>query len=126
MNIVQTERAPKAVGPYSQAVVHGDLIFCAGQIALDPTTGELVGGNTREQTDRVLRNLAAVLEAAGSDLAHVVKTTVFLSDISDFAEMNAVYAAAFGAHRPARSTVPVGALPRGARVEIECVAVRRT
>lgn len=126
MNIVQTERAPKAVGPYSQAVVHGDLIFCAGQIALDPTTGELVGGNTREQTDRVLRNLAAVLEAAGSDLAHVVKTTVFLSDISDFAEMNAVYAAAFGAHRPARSTVPVGALPRGARVEIECVAVRKT
>lgn len=126
MNIVQTERAPKAVGPYSQAVVHGDLIFCAGQIALDPATGELVGGNTREQTDRVLRNLAAVLEAAGSDLAHVVKTTVFLSDISDFAEMNAVYAAAFGAHRPARSTVPVGALPRGARVEIECVAVRKT
>lgn len=126
MNIVQTERAPKAVGPYSQAVVHGDLIFCAGQIALDPATGELVGGNTREQTDRVLRNLAAVLEAAGSDLAHVVKTTVFLSDISDFADMNAVYAAAFGAHRPARSTVPVGALPRGARVEIECVAVRRT
>lgn len=126
MNIVQTERAPKAVGPYSQAVVHGDLVFCAGQIALDPATGELVGGNTREQTDRVLRNLAAVLEAAGSDLAHVVKTTVFLSDISDFAEMNAVYAAAFGAHRPARSTVPVGALPRGARVEIECVAVRRT
>lgn len=126
MNIVQTERAPKAVGPYSQAVVHGDLIFCAGQIALDPATGELVGGNTREQTDRVLRNLAAVLEAAGSDLDHVVKTTVFLSDISDFAEMNAVYAAAFGAHRPARSTVPVGALPRGARVEIECVAVRKT
>lgn len=123
---VSTEKAPKAIGPYSQAIVTGDLIFTAGQVALDPTTGELVGGGEiKLQTARVLDNLAAVLEAAGSGLDRVVKCTVFLADFAEFAAMNEVYAQRFGQHRPARSTVGTTALPRGARVEIECVAVRR-
>lgn len=121
---IHSEDAPKAVGPYSQAMVAGDMVFCAGQLPLDPATGSLVEGDIAVQTGRVLDNLAAVLAAAGSDLAHVVKTTVFLADISDFAAMNEAYALRFGDHRPARSTFQVAALPRGARVEIECVAVR--
>lgn len=121
---IHSEDAPKAAGPYSQAIVAGDLVFCAGQIPLDPATGALVEGDIAVQTGRVLDNLAAVLAAAGSDLAHVVKTTVFLADIGDFAAMNEAYALRFGTHRPARSTFQVAALPRGARVEIECVAVR--
>ncbi len=125
LRAVTTEGAPKAIGPYSQAIVSGDLIFCAGQIALDPKTGELVSGDIREQTRRALDNLAAVLAAAGSGLDLVTKTTVFLSDLAEFGAMNEVYAERFGGHRPARSTVPVGALPRGSRVEIECIAVRR-
>lgn len=119
-----SEDAPKAVGPYSQAIVAGDLVFCSGQIPLDPVTGALAQGDIAVQTGRVLDNLAAVLAAAGSDLAHVVKTTVFLADINDFTAMNEAYALRFGTHRPARSTFQVAALPRGARVEIECVAVR--
>lgn len=119
-----SEDAPKAVGPYSQAIVAGDLVFCSGQIPLDPATGALAQGDIAVQTGRVLDNLAAVLAAAGSDLAHVVKTTVFLADINDFTAMNEAYALRFGTHRPARSTFQVAALPRGARVEIECVAVR--
>jgi 2-iminobutanoate/2-iminopropanoate deaminase len=120
-----SEDAPKAVGPYSQAIVAGDLVFCSGQIPMDPATGQLVEGDIAVQTGRVLDNLAAVLSAAGSGLAHVVKTTVFLADINDFNAMNEAYALKFGQHRPARSTFQVGKLPRGARIEIECVAVRR-
>jgi 2-iminobutanoate/2-iminopropanoate deaminase len=121
---IHSEDAPRAQGPYSQAIVAGDLVFCAGQIPLDPATGALVEGDIAVQTGRVLDNLAAVLAAAGSDLAHIAKTTVFLADINDFAAMNEAYALRFGAHRPARSTFQVAALPRGARIEIECVAVR--
>ncbi len=125
LRAVSTEKAPKAIGPYSQAIVAGDLVFCAGQVALDPRTGEIVSGDIREQTRRALDNLAAVLEAAGSGLDRVTKTTVFLADLAEFAAMNEAYAERFGSHRPARSTVPVGALPRGSRVEIECIALRR-
>ncbi len=120
-----TEDAPKAVGPYSQAIVAGDLVFCAGQIPLDPATGQVVEGDIAVQTGRVLDNLAAVLAAAGSDLAHVVKTSVFLADLSDFNAMNEAYALRFGPHRPARSTIEVGKLPRGAKIEIDCIAVKR-
>lgn len=121
----RSEDAPRAVGPYSQAILAGELVFCSGQIPLDPATGQLLEGDIAAQTGRVLDNLAAVLAAAGSDLAHVVKTTVFLADLGDFAAMNEAYATRFGEHRPARSTVQVAALPRGARIEIECIAVRR-
>lgn len=121
----RSEDAPRAVGPYSQAILAGELVFCSGQIPLDPATGQLVEGDIAAQTGRVLDNLAAVLAAAGSDLAHVANTTVFLADLGDFAAMNEAYATRFGEHRPARSTVQVAALPRGARIEIECVAVRR-
>ena len=122
---VHSDNAPKAVGPYSQAIVAGDLVFCSGQIPLDPATGQLVEGDIAVQTARALDNLAAVLAAAGSGLAQVVKTTVFLDDINDFAAMNEAYAQRFGQHRPARSTFQVGKLPRGAKIEIECVAVRK-
>lgn len=122
---VTTDKAPKAIGPYSQAIVTGDLIFCAGQVALDPKTGELVSGDIREQTRRVIDNLAAVLEASGAGLDRVTKTTVFLTDFAEFGAMNEVYAEKFGAHRPARSTVQISTLPRGARIEIECIAMRR-
>lgn len=120
-----SDDAPKAVGPYSQAIVAGDLVFCSGQIPLDPATGQLVEGDIAVQTRRVLDNLAAVLAAAGSDLAHVTKTTVFLADLGDFNAMNEAYALRFGEHRPARSTFEVGKLPRGAKIEIECIAVKR-
>ena len=119
---IAAEGAPKAIGPYTQAIASGDLVFCSGQIALDPNSGELIGGTVREQTQRVLENLSAVLQAAGTDLQHVLKTTVFLTDLTDFSEMNAVYSEAFGGHAPARATVQVAGLPRGGRVEIECVA----
>jgi 2-iminobutanoate/2-iminopropanoate deaminase len=125
MRIVSTDGAPKAIGPYSQAVVTGDLVFTAGQVALDPTTTELVGGDVQAQTERVLQNLDAVLAASGSALDRVVKTTVFLADMADFAAMNEVYARRFGSHKPARTTVAVAALPKGARVEIDVVAERR-
>ena len=124
MRSIATDGAPKAIGPYSQAVAAGELIFCAGQVALDPASGETVAGDVRAQTERVLENLGTVLAAAGSDLRHVVKTTVYLTDFDDFAAMNEVYAARFGEHRPARATVGVSALPKGLRVEIECVAIR--
>ena len=125
LRAVQTDKAPKAIGPYSQAIVAGDLVFCAGQVALDPKSGEVVSGDIREQVRRVLDNLAAVLDAAGSGMDRVVKTTVFLTDFAEFGAMNEVYAERFGAHRPARSTVQISFLPRGARIEIECIAVRR-
>lgn len=114
--------APKAIGPYAQGIVAGGFLFTAGQIALDPATMKLVPGDIAVQTGRVLENLEAVLRGAGGTLQDVVKTTVFLADLSDFAAMNEVYAERFGAHRPARSTVQVAALPAGARVEIELVA----
>ena len=125
LSIVTTEKAPRAIGPYSQAIATGDLIFTAGQVGLDPATGALVGGEIKLQTARALDNLAAVLEAAGSGLDKVLKCTVFLADFAEFAAMNEVYAQRFGQHRPARSTVGTTALPLGARVEIECIAVRR-
>lgn len=122
IDFIATTHAPKAIGPYSQATVVNGLIFSAGQVALDPATTELVPGGVKEQTERSLQNLAAVLAAAGSALQKVVKTTVFLVDMGDFAAMNEVYAKHFGDHRPARSTVAVAALPKGARVEIEVIA----
>ena len=124
LRTIATEGAPKAIGPYSQAIAAGELVFCAGQVALDPASGDSVTGDVRVQTERVLDNLSAVLTAAGSDLRHVVKTTVYLTDFDDFAAMNEVYAKRFGDHRPARATVGVSALPKGLRVEIECVAMR--
>jgi 2-iminobutanoate/2-iminopropanoate deaminase len=123
IQFTSTPRAPRAIGPYSQATRANGLLFTAGQVGFDPATGELVDGGIAEQTARVLENVRAILQAEGLELASVVKTTVFLVDMADFAEMNTVYAAAFGDHRPARSTVAVAALPRGARVEIEAVAV---
>ena len=114
--------APKAIGPYAQGVVSGGFLFTAGQIPLDPSTAKLVQGDISVQTGRVLDNLEAILRGAGATLQSVVKTTVFLADLSDFAAMNEVYAKRFGAHRPARSTVQVAALPAGARIEIEVVA----
>jgi len=120
---IASDNAPKAIGPYSQATVVNGMVYTAGQIAFDPTTMEVVTGGIREQTERVLANLQAVLKAAGSDFSKVVKTTVFLVDMADFTAMNEVYATAFGSHKPARSTVAVAALPRGVRVEIDVVAV---
>ena len=122
LTFVATDGAPKAIGPYSQGIRVNGFVFTAGQVALDPKTGELVTGGITEQTTRALENLRAILTEAGSSLAQVVKTTVFLIDMADFAAMNEVYGRAFGAHRPARSTVAVAALPRGARVEIEAIA----
>ncbi|HXF76653.1 MAG TPA: RidA family protein [Methylomirabilota bacterium] len=121
--IVATDKAPKAIGPYVQAVKVGDLIYTAGQIPLDPSTGNLVEGDIAAQTRRVLENLKAVLEAGGSSLDRVVKATVFLKNIGDFAAMNEVYAEYLGAAKPARSTVAVADLPRGALVEIDLVAL---
>lgn len=120
---VRTDRAPAAIGPYSQAVRSGGFIFVSGQIALDPATGQLVQGPVEEQVRQVLTNLKAILEAAGSGLEHVVKTTIFLRSMDDFAAVNRVYAEFFSAPAPARSTVAVAALPRGAAVEIEAIAV---
>jgi 2-iminobutanoate/2-iminopropanoate deaminase len=125
LEVVATPNAPRAIGPYSQALVAGDLVFTAGQIALDPATMELAPGGVPEQTDRVLKNLAAILQHAGSSLGSVVKTTVYLVDMGDFAAMNEVYARHFGEHRPARSTVAVAGLPKQARVEIDAIALRR-
>ena len=122
IGLVATDGAPQAIGPYSQAVIHGGLVYTAGQIALDPDTMEIVKGGITEQTERVLDNLQAVLKAAGSDFAGVLKTTVFLRDMADFAAMNEVYARRFGSHRPARSTVAAAGLPRNVLVEIEVVA----
>jgi 2-iminobutanoate/2-iminopropanoate deaminase len=125
MESIATPHAPGAIGPYSQAMVANGFIYTAGQIALDPATGQVVDGGVAEQTRRVLANLKAVLEASGSSFSQVVKTTVFLVDMADFADMNAVYAAAFGEHKPARSTVAVNGLPRGVRVEIDVVAIKK-
>jgi 2-iminobutanoate/2-iminopropanoate deaminase len=122
IDFVATPHAPRAIGPYSQATRAGGLLFTAGQVGFDPSTGELVDGGIAEQTERVLLNIRAILQASGLDMANVIKTTVFLVDMADFTAMNTAYAGAFGDHRPARSTVAVAALPRGARVEIEAIA----
>ncbi len=123
MENIHTERAPQAIGPYSQAVRAQGWIFCSGQIPLDPASMELIAGDIRAQTERVLLNLQAVLEAAGSSLRKVVRTTVYLADMADFAAMNEVYTKFFGESRPARSTLQVARLPRDARIEIDAVAV---
>lgn len=122
--VVFTEKAPRPVGPYSQAVVSGPVVYCSGQIGLEPTTGKLVGNGVAEQTERCLRNLEEVLAAAGCSLKDVVKTTIFVTDMADFKEVNEAYGRSFSQDPPARSTVAVTALPRGARVEIEAVAYR--
>ena len=119
---VHTSAAPAAIGPYSQAILSDGLVFTAGQIPLDPDSGEIVGSDVAAQTDRVLRNLAAVLEAAGASLATVLKTTVFLADMNDFAAMNEAYATFFREPYPARATVQAARLPRDARVEIDAIA----
>jgi 2-iminobutanoate/2-iminopropanoate deaminase len=121
---IQTDNAPAAIGPYSQAIRVGNFVYTAGQVGLDPATGDLVAGGIKEQTRQALANVAAVLDAAGCAPSDVVKTTVFIMDMADFGAMNEVYAGVFGTDDPpARSTVQVAGLPRGARVEIECVAV---
>lgn len=121
--IVATERAPRAIGPYSQAVRNGNFLFASGQIPIDPATGEFVAGGITEQTEQVMRNVSAILEAAGAGLQQVVKTTVFLADMDDFTAMNEVYGRFFGEDPPARATVQAARLPRDARVEIEAIAI---
>ena len=120
--IISTRKAPKAIGPYAQAIKLGELLFLSGQIPLDPETGELVEGDIKDQTRRVLNNIKAILDAADTSLDHIVKTTVFLQDMADFAAMNEVYALYFEQNQPARSTVAVKGLPKGALIEIECIA----
>ena len=122
MKVIATDAAPKAIGPYCQAICQGGLVFCSGQIPLDPTSMQIVPGGVEAQAAQVLKNLAAVLKAAGSDLSMVLKTTVFLKNLGDFARMNAVYERALGDHTPARSTVEVARLPLDVLVEIECIA----
>jgi len=120
---IATDKAPAAIGPYAQAIKANGLLFCSGQIPLDPGTGELVAGDVTVQTERVMANIAAVLAAAGTGFGRVVKTTIFLADMGDFAAVNEVYGRRFPDHKPARSTVAVRSLPRGALVEIEVVAL---
>ena len=120
---VSTENAPGAIGPYSQAIKANGMVFCSGQIPIDPATGEFVSDDVADQTEQVLKNLGAVLEAAGSSFDQVVKTTVFLADMGDFAAMNEVYARYFSDNKPARATVEAAGLPKNARVEIECIAL---
>jgi 2-iminobutanoate/2-iminopropanoate deaminase len=123
--IVRTEQAPQAIGPYSQAVVGGDFVYVAGQLALDPRTGQLVPGDVRIQTKRVMENIKAILEGAGTSLSNVVKTTVFLRDMNDFGAMNEIYGSYFQEDPPARSTFQVAKLPRDGAVEIEVVALAK-
>ncbi len=122
MHSISTEKAPAAIGPYSQGVVVNGLLFASGQIALSPETGELVGSTIEEQAEQVMKNVGALLTAAGTDLDHVVKTTCFLEDIADFAKFNAVYAKSFGEKLPARSAVGIDKLPKGALIEVEVIA----
>jgi len=121
-NVVITDRGPKPIGPYSQAIKAGGVVYLSGQVALDPKSGELVGADIRQQTERVIENIKGILEAAGVNLHHVLKTTVFLKDMNDFAAMNEVYGRYFTAAPPARSTVQVSRLPKDALVEIEVIA----
>ncbi|HEV2720588.1 MAG TPA: RidA family protein [Thermoanaerobaculia bacterium] len=123
MDYIATNDAPKAIGPYSQAVRAGNLLFLSGQIPLDPATGELVQGDFAAQARRVFDNLAAVLASAGATFAHVTRATVYLTDLGNFQALNGIYAEVFGAHKPARSTVGVASLPKGATVEIDLIAM---
>jgi 2-iminobutanoate/2-iminopropanoate deaminase len=120
--VISTDKAPGAIGPYSQGIRSGKLVFTAGQIPLDPDSGKLVEGDITAQAEQVMRNLAAILDAAGSSLSRVVKTTCFLANLDDFAKFNEVYGRHFGDNRPARSTIQAGRLPAGAMVEVECIA----
>lgn len=122
MKVIATSNAPAAIGPYSQAIKTDSFVFCSGQLGLDPVTKKLAGDTIESQTEQVFRNITAVLNAAGSDLSHVVKTTVFLKTMDDFPKMNALYEKAFGSHKPARSTIQAAKLPLDGLVEIECVA----
>ena len=124
MQAIHTEKAPKAIGPYSQAIKVGNLVFASGQVPIVPATGEFVEGGIKEQTRQSLTNAKHILEEAGTDLQHVVKTTVFLSDMADFAAMNEVYAEFFSQPFPARSAIAVKTLPKNALVEVECIAVK--
>ena len=121
--VIQTEKAPKAIGPYSQAIRTDFAVYTAGQVGMDPSTGNLVSNDIEEQTRQALQNLENVLQAAGSSISNVVKTTVFLQDMNDFAKMNSIYAEFFGENPPARSTIAVAGLPKGALVEIDVVAL---
>lgn len=121
MRVIETGDAPKAIGPYSQAIDVGEFIFCSGQVPLHPGTGEMVGNDIEAQTDQVLKNVNGLVKAAGLKLTNVVKTTVFMKNLGDFPRMNAIYERHFGSHRPARSTVEVSRLPKDALVEIECI-----
>ena len=121
--VISTDKAPGAIGPYSQAIKANGMVFCSGQIPIDPATGNFVSDDVAEQTVQVFKNLAAVLEAAGSSFGKVVKTTVFLADMNDFAAMNEVYGQYFTENKPARATVQAARLPRDAKVEIECIAI---
>lgn len=122
LQAISTDKAPAAIGPYSQAVRFGNMLFCSGQIPLDPASGEIVVGGISDQTERVMNNIAAVLTVAGVGFDDVIKTTIYLVDMADFAAVNEVYGKCFSSHKPARSTVAVKALPRGALVEIEVIA----
>ena len=124
--VVSTDAAPAAIGPYSQAVATGQLIFCSGQVPFDPQTMELVSGSITEETERCMRNLEAVLTEGGSGLDQIVKTTIYVTNMNDFVEVNEAYGSFFPSDPPARATVGVAALPKGARVEIDCIATRRT
>lgn len=121
MDVISTPNAPRAIGPYSQAIRAGDYLFCSGQIALSPDNGELVGNDVGEQTKQVMENLRGVIEAAGGDFSKVVKTTIYLTDMNAFPQVNEVYGASFAKNPPARATVGVASLPKGALVEIEAV-----
>lgn len=120
--VISTSNAPEAIGPYSQAVSANGFVFCSGQVPFDPSTMELVSGSITEETKRCMQNLEAVLKEAGTELARIVKTTIYVTNMDDFAEVNEAYATFFSAEPPARATVGVAALPKGARVEIECIA----
>lgn len=122
LETIHSNAAPAAIGPYSQAIRVGSLLFCSGQIALDPKSGQIVGSNAAEQAEQVLKNLAAVVAAAGGSLANVARTTIYLVSMADFAAVNEVYGRHFGAHKPARATVAVKELPKGGLVEIDCIA----
>lgn len=122
MNEIKTDKAPAAIGPYSQAMKAGPFVFCSGQLGIDPATGKLSGADVESQTKQVMKNMRSVLAAAELDLSHVAKTTIFLADMNDFASVNTIYGDAFGDHKPARATVQVARLPLDALVEIECIA----
>lgn len=122
MQMINTDKAPKAIGPYSQAIKYENLIFISGQIAIDPKTQELIEGDIKKQTERIMENIKAILEEAGLSLNHVIKTTIYLKDINDFPALNEVYGKYFTEHKPARATIEVSNLPKGALVEIEAIA----